>query len=69
MIDSLRKQRIEYTLVERAAAKDDQVVMDFTGYIDDEPFEGGSAEKAPLVLGSNAMIPGFEDQLHGRGGR
>jgi len=65
MIDSLLKQRTDYRAVERAAAKDDQVVIDFTGYIDDEAFEGGAAEKAPLVLGSNAMIPGFEDQLIG----
>jgi len=65
MIDSLRQQRTEHVPVERAAAKDDQVVMDFTGYIDDEAFEGGTAEKAPLVLGSNTMIPGFEDQLIG----
>jgi len=65
MIDSLRQQRTEFTTVERAAAKDDQVIIDFTGYIDDEAFEGGAAEKAPLVIGSNAMIPGFEDQLIG----
>lgn len=65
MVESLRGQRTEYNTVERASADSDQVVIDFTGYIDDEAFEGGSAEKAPLVLGSNAMIPGFEDQLVG----
>ena len=47
-------------------AKDgDQVVMDFVGKVDDEAFEGGSAEDYPLVLGSNSFIPGFEDQLVG----
>ncbi len=47
-------------------AKDgDQVVIDFVGKIDGEPFEGGSAEDYPLVLGSNSFIPGFEDQLVG----
>ncbi|XDA96581.1 trigger factor [Sulfitobacter sp. LCG007] len=47
-------------------AKDgDQVVMDFVGKIDGEPFDGGSAEDYPLVLGSNSFIPGFEEQLVG----
>jgi trigger factor len=47
------------------AKSGDQVVIDFTGKIDDEPFEGGAAEDYPLVLGSNSFIPGFEDQLEG----
>ncbi|MEO1194695.1 MAG: trigger factor [Pseudomonadota bacterium] len=47
-------------------AKDgDQVVLDFVGSIDGEPFDGGAAEDYPLVLGSNSFIPGFEDQLVG----
>ncbi len=47
-------------------AKDgDQVVMDFVGKVDGEPFDGGAAEDYPLVLGSNSFIPGFEDQLVG----
>ncbi|MDR9394211.1 MAG: trigger factor [Roseovarius sp.] len=47
-------------------AKDgDQVVIDFVGKVDGEPFEGGSAEDYPLVLGSNSFIPGFEEQLVG----
>jgi trigger factor len=49
-----------------AKAKDgDQIVVDFTGKIDGEPFEGGTAEDYPLVLGSNSFIPGFEEQLVG----
>ena len=47
------------------AASGDQVVIDFLGKIDDEPFDGGEAEDYPLVLGSNSFIPGFEDQLTG----
>ena len=47
------------------AAMDDQVVIDFTGKIDGVEFEGGAAEAAPLELGSNSFIPGFEDQLVG----
>jgi trigger factor len=47
------------------AKDDDQVVIDFVGSIDGEPFEGGAAEDYPLVLGSNSFIPGFEAQLVG----
>jgi len=65
MIESLRKQRTDFTTVDRAAANDDQVVIDFLGRVDGEEFEGGKAEKAPLVLGSKSMIEGFEDQLQG----
>ncbi len=43
----------------------DQVVIDFVGKVDNEEFEGGSAEDYPLVLGSNSFIPGFEEQLVG----
>lgn len=47
-------------------AKDgDQVVIDFVGKVDGEPFDGGAAEDYPLVLGSNSFIPGFEEQLVG----
>ncbi len=47
-------------------AKDgDQVVIDFVGKVDGEPFEGGAAEDYPLVLGSDSFIPGFEEQLVG----
>lgn len=47
------------------AEEGDQVVIDFIGKIDGEPFEGGTAEDYPLVLGSNSFIPGFEDGLIG----
>jgi trigger factor len=48
-------------------AKDgDMVVIDFLGKLDGEPFEGGAAEDAELVLGSGQFIPGFEDQLVGK---
>ena len=65
MLENLRKQRMHYHTVERAAADGDQVVIDFLGKLDGEPFDGGKAEKAPLVLGSGAMIDGFESQLVG----
>jgi trigger factor len=65
MLENLRKQRTEFVEVERESADGDQIVIDFTGRMDGEEFDGGKAEKAPLVLGSNAMIPGFESQLLG----
>ncbi len=43
----------------------DAVIVDFVGKIDGEPFDGGSAEDAQIVLGSGDFIPGFEDQLEG----
>lgn len=43
----------------------DVAVIDFEGFIDDKPFEGGSAEKFNLKVGSNSFIPGFEEQLIG----
>ncbi len=47
-------------------AKDgDQVTIDFKGSVDGEPFEGGTGDDYPLVLGSNSFIPGFEAQLVG----
>lgn len=47
------------------AADGDQLTIDFVGKIDGEAFEGGSAEDATLVIGSNRFIPGFEEQLKG----
>ncbi|HEU5139511.1 MAG TPA: trigger factor [Bacillales bacterium] len=43
----------------------DTVVIDFEGFIDDEPFEGGKAENHSLEIGSGSFIPGFEEQLVG----
>jgi trigger factor len=65
MIDKLRNQRMKWTDVERAAQDGDTVHMNFKGMIDGEIFEGGTAEDVPLVLGSNAMIEGFESGLLG----
>ncbi len=65
MIDVLRKQQATWKEVERAAATDDQVNIDFTGTKDGEEFEGGKAEGQNLVLGSGSMIPGFEDGIVG----
>lgn len=50
---------------DQAAKLGDQVVIDFVGTKDGVAFDGGTAEKFPLVLGSGQFIPGFEDQLVG----
>lgn len=65
MTDKLQEQRIEYVDVDRAAADKDKVNIDFEGFIDDEPFDGGKAEGSDLVIGSSSMIPGFEEGLVG----
>ncbi len=48
---------------DRKSMKGDIANLDFKGYIDDEPFDGGSAEDYELEIGSGKFIPGFEDQL------
>lgn len=50
---------------DRAAQTGDNTIIDFEGYLDGEKFEGGSAEKFSLTLGSGQFIPGFEDQVVG----
>lgn len=60
------KQQLEYSeKADGAAENGDRVTIDFVGYINDEPFEGGEGKSFPLVLGSKRFIPGFEDQLIG----
>lgn len=65
MIDILRKQQATWEEVEREAADGDQVTIDYVGTKDGEEFDGGKAENAPLTLGSNTFIPGFEEGLVG----
>jgi len=64
-ITQLQEQQQEMKATKRAAKEGDQVVISFEGKIDGEVFEGGSSDETPLVLGSNTMIPGFEDGLLG----
>jgi trigger factor len=63
MLESLRKQRATWNVVDRAAATGDQVTIDFEGTVNGAAFAGNKAEKMPVVLGSGSMIPGFEEQL------
>lgn len=65
MIEVLRKSQATWETVERPAQEGDRVNIDFVGTKDGEAFDGGSAEGHKLVLGSNSMIPGFEDGIIG----
>ncbi|WAA11606.1 trigger factor [Fervidibacillus halotolerans] len=65
-IRSLQKKHAELVVKEDEAAENgDTVVIDFEGFVDGEPFEGGKAENHSLELGSGSFIPGFEEQLVG----
>ena len=48
---------------DRPTQSGDEVVLDYAGYCDGVPFEGGTAQNQTLVLGSGMFIPGFEEQL------
>ena len=48
-----------------AVQKNDFVTLDFEGFVDGVPFDGGKSEDYPLQVGSGSFIPGFEDQLIG----
>lgn len=65
MVETLREQRKTFAEVDRASQDGDRVNINFTGTIDGEKFDGGSAQGSNLVLGSKRMIPGFEEGLVG----
>jgi len=64
-LDILRKQRVSYADADRAAAKEDRVVIDFLGKKDGVPFQGGQANDYPFVLGQGMMLPDFENAVEG----
>jgi trigger factor len=66
-LEKIAKENTQYEdrAADATAEDGDQVVIDFVGKLDGEPFEGGTGEDVPLVLGSGQFIPGFEDQLKG----
>ena len=64
-LDILRKQRVSYEDADRAATKEDRVVIDFLGKKDGVPFPGGEAKDYPIVLGQNMMLPDFENAVEG----
>ena len=64
-LDIQRKQRVSYEDADRAAAKEDRVVIDFLGKKDGVPFQGGEAKDYPFVLGQGMMLPDFENAVEG----
>ena len=64
-LKAVQKRNARMILVERPAKEGDTVLFDYAGFVGDEQFEGGSAERQELVLGSGMFIPGFEEQLIG----
>ncbi|RZV35099.1 MAG: trigger factor [Chromatiales bacterium] len=65
MLLSLRKQRATWEEAQRKSKDGDRVIVDFTGTIDGEEFEGGSGAEIPVVLGQGQMLPDFEKGLKG----
>ena len=64
-VERLREALASLEPVERAAQSGDFLVLDYTGYVDDEAFQGGEGRGQTIELGAGRLIPGFEDQLVG----
>jgi len=65
-IDKQRKSNARTVTVEDRAVKNgDITALDFEGFCDGVPFDGGKGENFPLTIGSGQFIPGFEEQLIG----
>lgn len=65
IIEKLREQKKEWSVVERAAQEHDQVTINFAGVSEGVNFTNGKAENFVIEIGAKKMIPGFEDQLLG----
>ena len=64
-VESMRLRNASVDKVERPAASGDIAVIDYEGFLDGEPFEGGKGDNYDLELGSNSFIPGFEEKIIG----
>ena len=64
-IDNMLKRNARMITVDRESKNGDTLIFDFKGFVDGEQFEGGTAERHELKLGSGMFIPGFEEQLEG----
>ena len=65
MLESMRRQRPVFTAVERGAQETDRVVIDYSGRIDDQPFEGGEGKDINVIIGTRQSMPELEDGLKG----
>lgn len=66
-LEALRKQRVTYAAADRAAQKEDRVIIDFLGRVDGTEFDGGKAEDFAITLGAGRMLPDFEKGVEGIG--
>lgn len=64
-LEALRKRNARMDNVDRAVEDGDTVILDYAGFVGDNQFEGGTAERQELKIGSGMFIPGFEEQLIG----
>jgi trigger factor len=64
-LQEMQKRNARLVSVDREAEKGDTAVIDFEGFLDGKPFEGGKGENHELELGSGTFVPGFEDQVIG----
>jgi trigger factor len=65
-LEKLQQRHAELIVIEEGQAQNgDSTVIDFEGFVDEVPFEGGKGERHSLELGSNSFIPGFEAQIVG----
>ena len=64
-IKNIRQRYAENVLKDGKIEDGDIAIIDFEGFVDDEPFEGGKGENYSLTIGSGTFIPGFEEQLIG----
>ncbi len=65
-LELMQNRHTQLKTVERTVVENgDFAIIDFEGFIDDVPFEGGAGQEYSLEIGSNTFIPGFEDQLIG----
>jgi trigger factor len=65
IIEKLREQKKEWAIVDRAAQTGDRVTINFSGVAEEENFTDGKVENYAVEIGTNKMIPGFEDELLG----
>ncbi|HTC86081.1 MAG TPA: trigger factor, partial [Candidatus Acidoferrum sp.] len=65
VIDELRDQNAALTPATRPAQKGDYAIIAYRGTHNGQPFDGGSTERMPLIIGDERLIPGFEEHLVG----
>ncbi len=67
-LKTMQQRHAELVVLEEGVAENgDTAIIDFEGFLNEVPFEGGKAENHSLELGSGSFIPGFEDQVIGMG--